>query len=87
MTQSGGATRRTFLTAAVGVAAAPENIARKPGKWNQVRILLEPAAGNADRLRCWLNDTQTVDLVVDRSPESEWSKLIRRHNLATNLTN
>jgi hypothetical protein len=47
----------------------------------QVRILLEPAADHADRLRCWLNDTRTVDLVVDRSPESEWSKLIKRHNL------
>ena len=50
------------------------------GQWNQVRILLEPAAGDADRLRCWLNDTQTVDFVVDRAPESEWSKLIDRHN-------
>ena len=63
-----------------GLVAAPENIARKPDQWNHVRILLEPAADKADRLRCWLNDTQTVDLVVDRSPESEWSKLIKRHN-------
>jgi hypothetical protein len=64
-----------------GLVAAPENVAKKPDEWNQVRILLEPAGDNADRLRCWLGDTQTVDLVVDRSPESEWSKLIKRHNL------
>ncbi len=63
-----------------GLVAAPQNIAGKPGQWNDVRILLEPAADNADRLRCCLGDTQTVDLVVDRSPQSEWSKLIKRHN-------
>jgi hypothetical protein len=63
-----------------GLVVAPENLARKSSMWNDARILLESGADDADRIRCWLNDTQTVDLVVDRSSESEWSRLINRHN-------
>ncbi|HUT12944.1 MAG TPA: DUF1080 domain-containing protein [Thermoguttaceae bacterium] len=64
-----------------GLVAAPQDLAKPPGQWNQVRILLEPAGDGRDRLRCWLNGTRTVDLVVDHSPDSEWSKLIGQHNL------
>ena len=64
-----------------GLVAAPPDLAKPPGQWNQVRILLEPAGDGRNRLRCWLNDTQTVNLVADPSPDSEWSKLIKQHNL------
>jgi len=59
-----------------GLVAAPEGISRKPGQWNQVRILLEPAGGKTQRLRFWLNGRQTVDIVADPAPESRWSKLL-----------
>ena len=59
-----------------GLIAAPKDLARKPGEWNQVRILLEPAGEGTDRLRFWLNGTQTVDVIVDPAPGSEWSKLL-----------
>jgi len=58
------------------LAAAPKDLANKPGEWNEVRILLEPAGDDKDRLRFWLNGTQTVDVVVDPGPDSEWSKLL-----------
>ena len=63
-----------------GLVAATEDLARKPGEWNQVRILLEPAARATGRLRFWLNGTQTVDIVVDPAPDSEWSKRIKERN-------
>jgi len=59
-----------------GLIAAAKDLARKPGEWNQVRILLESAGHNKDRLRFWLNDRQTVDIVVDHTPDSEWSRLL-----------
>jgi len=60
-----------------GLIAAPKDLGRKPGEWNQVRILLEPAGYNKDRLRFWLNGQQTVDIVVDHAPYSQWSKLLQ----------
>lgn len=59
-----------------GLIAAPDDIARPPGEWNQVRILLESAGENKDRLRFWLNDKQTVDIIVDPAPDSQWSRLL-----------
>jgi hypothetical protein len=59
-----------------GLVAAPKDLARKPGEWNQTRIVLEPAGDGKDRLRFWLNGTQTVDVTVDPAPDSEWSKLL-----------
>lgn len=59
-----------------GLIAAPPDLARKPGEWNQVRILLEPAGENKSRLRFWLNGRQTVDVIVDPAADSRWSKLL-----------
>lgn len=59
-----------------GLIAAPKDISKKPGQWNQARILLEPAANNNDRLRFWLNDQKTVDIIVDHAPLSQWSTLL-----------
>jgi len=59
-----------------GLIAAAKDLARKPGDWNQVRILLEPAGHNKDRLRFWLNDKKTVDIVIDPAPDSQWSRLL-----------
>jgi len=55
-----------------GLIGAPNDLARKPGQWNQVRILLEPAGDNKGRLRFWLNDKQTVDIIIDPAPDSQW---------------
>lgn len=63
-----------------GLIAAPKDLAKKPGQWNQVRILLEPKDHNKDRLRFWLNGKQTVDIIVDHAPDSQWSKLIRNED-------
>ena len=60
-----------------GLIGAPKDLARKPGEWNQARILLEPADDGKERLRFWLNDDQTVDLVVDHAPDSGFSKLLK----------
>ncbi|MGB2823448.1 MAG: DUF1080 domain-containing protein [Phycisphaerae bacterium] len=59
-----------------GLVAAAKDLAKKPGQWNQVRILLEPAGDGKERLRFWLNGEQTVDVVVDLAPDSRWSKLL-----------
>jgi len=59
-----------------GLIAAPKDLARKPGEWNQVRILLEPLGGEKDRLRFWLNGQRTVDVIIDFAPDSEWFKLL-----------
>jgi len=63
-----------------GLIAVPKDLAKKPGQWNQVRILLEPAGRNKERLRFWLNGHQTVDIIVDHAPDSQWSKLIRNED-------
>lgn len=60
-----------------GLIAAPDDLARKPGEWNQVRILLEPADQIEGRLRFWLNGHQTVDILVDHAPDSKWSRLLQ----------
>ena len=59
-----------------GLIAAPRDLAKKPGEWNAVRILLEPAGGAKERLRFWLNGRQTVDVIADHAPHSRWSKLL-----------
>ncbi|MFQ5809767.1 MAG: DUF1080 domain-containing protein, partial [Armatimonadota bacterium] len=59
-----------------GLVAAPKDLARKPGEWNQTRIVLEAAGAGKERLRFWLNGTQTVDIIVDPAPESQWSELL-----------
>ena len=59
-----------------GLIAADDDLAKKPGEWNQVRILLEPAGANKERLRFWLNGKQTVDIIINPAPDSEWSKLL-----------
>ena len=59
-----------------GLIAAPKDLAKKPGEWNQVRILLEPAGDTKSRLRFWLNSRQTVDIIIDPAPDSQWSKLL-----------
>lgn len=64
-----------------GLVAAPRNLAKKPGEWNLVRILFEPAGEGRERLRFWLNGKPTVDIVVDHAPDSEWSRLIEKRNL------
>jgi len=63
-----------------GLIAAPKDLAKKLGQWNQVRILLEPAGRNKERLRFWLNGHRTVDIIVDHAPDSQWSKLIRNED-------
>jgi hypothetical protein len=63
-----------------GLIAAPKDIAKKPGQWNQVRILLEPAGRSKEHLRFWLNGRQTVDIIVEYAPDSQWSKLIRNED-------
>ena len=63
-----------------GLAAAPEGITKPPGEWNQVRILLAPAGDGKGHLQCWLNDTRTIDLVIDHTPGRELSKLIAKRN-------
>ena len=63
-----------------GLVEAPADITKKPGEWNRVRILLEPAGDGNAHLQCWLNDTRTIDLVIDHAPGSEWSKLIAKRN-------
>jgi len=63
-----------------GLVGAPANITKKPGEWNHVRILLEPDGNDNAHLQCWLNETRTIDLVIDHTPGSEWSKLIAKRN-------
>jgi|GEM_PF-1119546 len=71
---------RKSAGALYGLVAVPEGIAKKAGEWNTTRILLAPGPNGREQLKCWLNDTQTVDLVIDHAPDSEWSKLIKRRN-------
>jgi len=63
-----------------GLVEAPADITKKPGEWNRVRILLEPAGDGNAHLQCRLNDTRTIDLAIDHTPGSEWSKLIAKRN-------
>jgi len=65
---------------------APEGIAKKPGEWNNTRILLAPLSRGRGHLQCWLNDTKTVDLIIDHASGSEWSKLIAKRNTETKGT-
>lgn len=69
-----------------GLVGAPAGITKKPGEWNYVRILLEPAGDDNAHLQCWLNDTRTIDLVIDHTPGSEWSKRIAKRNEEKNGT-
>ncbi len=77
---------RKSAGALYGLVAAPEGIAKKPGEWNNTRILLAPGPNGTGQLKCWLNDTKTVDLVIDHAPGSEWSKLINKRNAETKGT-
>ena len=72
---------RKSAGALYGLVAAPKGIAKKPGEWNTTRILLAPGPDCTEQLRCWLNGIQTIDLTIDHSPDSEWSKLIKRRNM------
>ncbi|MBW7990184.1 MAG: DUF1080 domain-containing protein [Planctomycetes bacterium] len=63
-----------------GLVAAPKGISKKPGEWNSTRILLAPGPYDTAQLRCRLNGVQTIGLTIDHSPDSEWSKLIKRRN-------
>jgi hypothetical protein len=69
-----------------GLVGAPKGIAKKPGEWNNTRILLAPLSRGRGHLQCWLNNTRTVDLVIDHAPGSEWSKLIAKRNTETKGT-
>lgn len=71
---------RKSAGALYGLVAAPEGIAKKFREWNNTRILLMPAPDDTSHLKCWLNGTKTVDMIIDHRPESEWSKLVRRRN-------
>jgi hypothetical protein len=72
----------TSAGALYGLVEAPKDIAKEFGQWNTSRILLEPGPDGTAFLKCWLNDTITVDLTVDHSPGSEWMKLIDKANQA-----
>ncbi len=63
-----------------GLVESKPEYARPADQWNEVRILLEPAEGDTEHLQAWLNETKTIDLIVDHSPDSEWSRLIRKRN-------
>ncbi len=63
-----------------GLIGAPAGITKKPGEWNKVRILLVPAANGTDQLTCWLNGTQTINVTIDHTPDSEWSKIVKKRN-------
>ncbi len=63
-----------------GLIPSPADIAKKPGEFNQVRIVLRNEEEDKERLECWLNGTQTVDVVVDHIPGSEWSKIVAVRN-------
>jgi hypothetical protein len=69
-----------------GLVGAPEGITKKPGEWNKVRILLAPVGNGNGHLQCWLNDTKTIDLVVDHTPGSEWSRILAERNRETKGT-
>ena len=77
---------RKSAGALYGLVAAPKGIAKKPGEWNTTRILLAPGPDCTEQLRCWLNGIQTIDLTIDHSPDSEWSKLIKRRNMEEGVT-
>ncbi|MBA7683684.1 hypothetical protein ES703_92064 [subsurface metagenome] len=77
---------RKSAGALYGLVAAPEGIARKAGEWNNTRIQLAPLSRGREHLQCWLNDTKTVDLVIDHAPGSEWSKLVAKRNAETKGT-
>jgi len=69
-----------------GLVGAPEGITKKPDEWNKTRIQLAPAGQGREHLQCWLNDTKTIDLVIDHAPGSEWSKLVAKRNAKTKGT-
>ena len=69
-----------------GLVGAPKGIAKKPGQWNNTRILLAPLSRGRAYLQFWLNDTKTIDLVIDHAPGSEWSKLLAKRNAETKGT-
>ncbi len=69
---------RKSAGALYGRVATPKSIAKKSGEWNTTRILLAPGPDGTAQLRCWLNGIQTISLTIDHSPDSEWSKLIKR---------
>ena len=60
-----------------GLVGAPEGITKKPDEWNKTRIQLAPAGQGREHLQCWLNDTKTIDLVIDHRPAANgqnWSR-------------
>jgi len=69
-----------------GLVGAPKGITKKIGEWNNTRILLAPLSRGRGHLQFWLNDTRTVDIVIDHAPGSEWSKLINKRNAETKGT-
>jgi hypothetical protein len=69
-----------------GLVGAPEGIAKKPGEWNNTRILLAPLSRGRGHLQFWLNGTKTIDLVIDHAPGTEWSKLVAKRNAETKGT-
>lgn len=64
----------------------PQAFTKKIGEWNNTRILIAPLSRGRRHLQCWLNNTKTVDLVIDNAPGSEWSKLINKRNAETKGT-
>ena len=70
---------RKSAGALYGLVEAPD-VAKEAGEWNATRILLAPGPDGTAQLRCWLNGIQTINLTIDHSPDSEWSKLIKRRN-------
>ncbi|MHC4603009.1 MAG: family 16 glycoside hydrolase [Planctomycetota bacterium] len=77
---------KTSAGALYGLVGAPKGITKKIGEWNNTRILLSPLSRGRGHLQCWLNDTKTVDLVIDHAPGSEWSKLVAKRNAETKGT-
>jgi len=61
-----------------GYVATQDGIAKKPGEWNKTRILFASAGKDKGHLQFWLNGTKTVDLIIDHTPGSEWSKLLEK---------
>jgi hypothetical protein len=55
-----------------GLVGSPKGITRKIGEWNNTRILLAPLSRGRGHLQFWLNNTKTVDLIIDHAPGSEW---------------
>ncbi|MHC4097424.1 MAG: family 16 glycoside hydrolase [Planctomycetota bacterium] len=77
---------RKSAGALYGLVGAPKGIAKKPGEWNNTRILITPLNQSIGHLQFWLNGTKTIDLVIDHAPGSEWSKLVAKRNAETKGT-